>query len=75
MVEKGAIDYEEKGRTKQFYPLVKRENAVIQETEDFLDKVFKGKMGLMLNTMIQQKALSDEEIEELRNILYKGEDE
>lgn len=74
MEEKGAIHYEEGGRAKLYYPDIDKEEAVIQETEDFLEKVFDGRMGLMLNTMVEKKALSKEEIDELYEILRKAEE-
>ena len=72
MEEKGALHYEEGERAKLYYPDLKREDAVLQETEEFLDKVFHGKLGLLLNAMVQQKELSEEEIEELHQILESG---
>lgn len=75
MEEKGAVHYEEGGKAKLYYPDIRREDAVLQETENFLEKVFQGKFGLMLNTMVEQKALSGEEIAELYEILQKAEEE
>lgn len=69
MEEKGAVHFEEGGRAKLYFPDWKREEAEIQETKDFLDKVFHGKAGLMINAMVQQKALSKQEIAELYEIL------
>lgn len=69
MEEKGAVRYQTAGRTKQFYPLIAERDAELQETQYFLDKVFQGKLGLLLHTMVQQKNFSDEEIKELQNIL------
>lgn len=69
MEEKGAVHFEVGGRAKLYFPDWKREEAAIQETKDFLDKVFHGKAGLMINAMVQQKALSKQEIEELYEIL------
>ena len=74
MEEKGAVHYEEGPKAKLYYPDIRREDAVLQETEDFLEKVFQGKFGLMLNTMVEQKALSGEEIAELYEILQKAEE-
>ena len=51
----------------------KREEAALQETEDFLERVFQGRMGMMLNTMVQQRALSKEDMEELHKILEQAE--
>lgn len=75
MEEKGAIHYEEGGRAKLYYPDIDKSEAMLQETEEFLDKVFGGRLGLMLNTMVEKKALSKGEIEELYAILKKAEEE
>ena len=73
MEEKGALHYEDGEKAKLYYPDLRREEAVLQETEDFLDKVFQGRMGMMLNTMVQQRALSREEVAELHKILEQAE--
>lgn len=75
MEEKGAVHYEEGGRAKLYYPDIEKSEAVLQETEEFLDKVFNGRLGLMLNTMVEKKALSKDEIAELHAILKKAEEE
>lgn len=72
MEEKGAVYYEEGVRAKQYYPKIDRKEAVQQETEEFLEKVFDGRMGLMLNTMVEQQTLSQEEIAEMYEILRKA---
>lgn len=73
MEEKGALHFTDGGRAKLYYPDWRKEDAEIQEAEDFLNKVFNGKIGLMLNAMVQQNALSEQEIEELNRILNEGE--
>lgn len=67
--EKGALHYVEGERAKLYYPDLKKEEAVMQETKGFLDRVFHGNMGLMLNAMVQQKALTKEDMDELYAIL------
>ena len=42
--------------------------------EEFLERVFEGRMGLMLNTMVERKALSGTEIQELYEILRQAEE-
>ena len=74
MEEKGAVHYEEGERAKLYYPDIEKDEAVLQETEEFLEKVFDGRMGLMLNTMVEKKALSKDEIAELYEILKKAEE-
>ncbi len=73
MEEKGALHFEEGRRAKLYYPDWKREDVEIQETEEFLNKVFHGKIGLMVNAMVQQNALSRQEISELYQILKEQE--
>lgn len=74
MEEKGAVHYEEGERAKLYYPDIEKTEAAFQETEEFLDKVFHGRLGLMLNTMVEKKSLSGEEIAELYEILKKAEE-
>lgn len=69
MEDKGAVHYEEGEKAKQYYSDLKREEASLQEAEEFLDKVFEGKLGLMVNAMVQKQALSRAEIKELYDIL------
>ena len=75
MESKGAVRYEQGVRAKQYYPAVERAETVIGETENFLDKVYSGSLGLMVNTMVEKNSLSKEEIDELYAILKKAEEE
>lgn len=75
MEDKGAVFYEAGERAKLYYPKIERSEAALQETEEFLERVFDGRMGLMLNTMVEQKALSGTEIAELYEILRREEEQ
>ena len=70
---KGAVHFIPGARAKQYYPSVPRGDAVIAETRSFLSKVYSGSVGLMLSAMIDQEALSKEELDELYAILSKAE--
>lgn len=72
MEEKGALHYAEGEKAKLYYPDLEREEAALRETEDFLGRVFQGKLGMMLNTMVQQRALSQAELAELHKILEEA---
>lgn len=72
MESKGAVRYEKGARAKQYYPDVERAETALGETESFLDKVYSGSLGLMVNTMVEKNSLSKEEIEELYVILNKA---
>ncbi len=69
MVEKGIVYYEEGGKARQYYPAITREDADVAETRNLLQRVYRGSVGMMVNTMIKKNALSQEEIEELYQIL------
>ncbi len=74
MEEKGLLRCAQEGRTRYYAPAVEREGAVLRETRSFLDKVYRGSVGLMVSAMAQENALSREEIEELYEILRKAEE-
>ena len=73
MVKKGAVAFRVNGRAKQFYPLLLRSEVSIRETKGFLNKVYRGSIGMMVNAMVADKALTKEDIEELYRILEEAE--
>lgn len=73
MESKGAVRHEEGARAKMYYPVIGQREAVLSETEDFLGRVFDGRMGLMISTMLENQALTEEEINELYALLAKAE--
>lgn len=75
MEVKGAVRYEEGMKAKQYYPAVERTDTVLGETESFLDKVYAGSLGLMVNTMVEKNSISKDEINELYAILKRAEEE
>lgn len=74
MAEKGLIGYEERGKTKYFFPKVKKEDVVVQETRDFLQRIYDGSIGMMMSALVRQNDLSREDIQELQEILKAAED-
>ena len=74
MEEKGLVRCEMVGKGKSYTPAVEEEQAEIQETRSFLDRVYRGSVGLMMSAMAQRQELSPEDIAELRDILRKAEE-
>ncbi len=72
MVDKGIIYYEDGGKARQYYPKVRREDAAHAETESLLKRVYQGSVSMMMSTLVKKNALSDEEIDELYEILRKA---
>lgn len=73
MAEKGLVRCDEGGEVRRYSPLVVREEALQQETEDFLSRVYRGSVGLLMSTLTQRQNLSKEEIKELYAILEEAE--
>lgn len=75
MEKKGAVLFQEGERAKLFFPAVDRQDVVVEETKGFLDKVYKGSLSFMVNSMVEQNRVSSKELEELYTILKKAEEE
>lgn len=73
MEEKGLVRSETIGKAKHYTPLVAREEVEIEETHTFLDRVYRGSVGLMVSTMARRQALTQEDIAQLRAILDQAE--
>lgn len=75
MSEKGLITCNSTCEPFLYSPSVPREDAVKEETKSFLDRVYQGSVSMMISAMTKEQSLSREELEELRSILQKLEDE
>ena len=69
MEEKGLVRCEIVGKGKSYSPAVEREGAVMAETRGFLDRVYRGSVGLMMSAMARRQELTKEEIAQLKAIL------
>ena len=72
---KGAVCHEEGQRAKQYYPLIRREDAARAETESFLSRVYGGSLGLMMSAMVDSHALTEKDIAQLSAILDKAKED
>lgn len=75
MEKKGLLICEADAKPRRYAPAVRREDAVKQETRSFVDRVFRGSVGMMMNTLVKQQDLTQEEIHQLYAILQKAEGE
>ncbi len=73
MTEKNLVGYEERGKTKFFFPKVRKEDVVVRETRDFLQRIYDGSVGMMMSALVRQNDLSREDIRELQEILKAAE--
>ena len=54
---------------------MERDRAALAETRSFLDRVYRGSVGMMMSAMARQEGLSREQIAQLRAILDQAEQE
>lgn len=73
MAAKGLLDVTENGRAKLYAPVIDRAEAVREQTERFLDRVYQGSVSLLLNTMVRGGGLSRAELAQLHAILDEAE--
>ena len=69
LVKKGVVSYEKDGRRYLYSPAIEREEFLADESEGFLDKVFKGNMKELLATFVENKQLSQNELDYLKGLL------
>lgn len=64
----------EKG-PKVFSTVLRREDAALEETKDFLNRVYQGSLSLMVSALTKKQALPREELDELYELLKGLEEE
>lgn len=66
---KGAVEGNSEGSKKTFSAILKREDAAMHETEDFLSRVYHGSLSMMVSSLTKKQALSQTEIDKLYAML------
>ncbi|MHB8126958.1 MAG: BlaI/MecI/CopY family transcriptional regulator [Desulfitobacteriaceae bacterium] len=69
LVKKGALGFKEEGRVYIYSSLVTEQDCIQAESKSFLTRVFGGALKPMLVTFLQEEKLSQEDIEELKQLL------
>lgn len=70
-IEKGLIERIEPGFLCR--PNITREQAIENDTEDFVNRVFDGSVPLLFSALLQQKKLTKEEIGQLKQLIREME--
>ncbi|HEX6982352.1 MAG TPA: BlaI/MecI/CopY family transcriptional regulator [Balneolaceae bacterium] len=69
MKEKGYIDYEQMGRSRRYYPLVKKTDYFSRHINSLIKKYFNDSPSTFASFFTRETDLSDEELEELQKII------
>ncbi len=69
MRDKGYIDYEQMGRSRRYYPLVKKSDYFSKYINSLIKKYFNDSPSTFASFFTKETNLSDEELEELQEII------
>jgi len=73
MEEKGFVKSTAKNGAKTYFPVLRREEAALQETESFLERVYHGSISMMVSALTHKETLKKEEIDALHAVLEEME--
>jgi BlaI family penicillinase repressor len=74
MTEKGIVSCSDMGGVNAYSPLLRREDAVLRETDNILKRVYKGSVRMMMSAVTKKQDLTREEIDALYEILRQAEE-
>jgi BlaI family penicillinase repressor len=69
LVKKRALGFKKESRAYLYYPLVAEKDCISAESESFLERVFGGSLQPMLAHFAESRALTPEEIAEIKKLL------
>jgi len=67
LVERGFLSTEKNGKERTYFPLVAREDYLKFETGNFVKQFHNNSLMNLVTTMYEDKALTDDDIDELLN--------
>ena len=74
LMNKGFLSAKKIGRRNEYTTLVSETEYQTAQTRNFLDKIYKGSAKGLVSNLIMGDLLADEEYEELKRLLEKGQE-
>lgn len=71
LVQKEALTYEKESRVFVYTPLVQEDEYLDHENDSFLKRFYNGNLTSMMTNFLEKDNLSEEEIQDLQNLLRK----
>ena len=71
---KGYVTSRLEGRTKIYRPKIKPKTVIRETVDDLVDRLFGGEKLPLMQHLIEDQSLSDEDIQQLRELLDRMED-
>lgn len=69
LVKKGALATERQGKRYLYYPAVSERDCQLAESRTFLNRIYDGSLSQMVKGFVKSGSLSQEEWEELKNLI------
>lgn len=69
MLEKGAVAVNESGKLRRYFAVWSKEDTIRKETHSILNRVYQGDLLLMVSNAVQQQELTQEEVQQLKDML------
>ena len=69
LLKKEAIGYEKDGREYLYFPLLKEADYISVASENFLERVFNGKVTNLVAAFAKREDLSEEDVKDLRELV------
>jgi BlaI family penicillinase repressor len=69
LIKKQVVSFTRDGRRYLYSPIVERNDVLSEQSAGFLNRVFKGDIKELLATFVQNKQLSQEELDYLKGLL------
>ena len=69
MQDKGFVEYTQLGRSRQYYPLVKKTDYFSKHVNGLIKDFFNNSAGQFASFFTRETALSEQELKELRDII------
>ena len=73
LVKKGALSTKRQGKGYLYYPAVSENDCQFTESRNFLRRVYDGSLSKMVMGFVKNGSLSNEELNELKNIIAQEE--
>lgn len=73
LVKKGALATERQGKRYLYYPAVSEKDCQLAESRTFLNRIYDGSLSQMVKGFVKSGSLSQEEWEELKNLITSQE--
>ncbi len=74
LIQKGAISAEGAVRHTVYSPAVTIEECQLQETKNFIDRIYNGSVKMMVSNLVKDSTLSKDDAQELMKLIDKMED-